>query len=212
VTMKRPMNTSKPVDKQILAMIRGHGRGFVFTASDCFALGTWPAIRQALSRLTRQGVIRRIGVSLYHYPRINESLGGEIPPAADVAALAVARKTDSRIVASGALAANVLGLSTQVPAKMVYLTNGPTRTITVDPHTLSFRHVSPRRMAANGKLSGIVFEALRYLRAASVTGDVIARLRRSLSGDAKAELKRDLPHAAGWMKPYIQQIIGKERK
>jgi hypothetical protein len=162
--------------------------------------------------LTRQGVIRRIGVSLYHYPRINEKLGGEIPPAADVVALAVARKTGSRIVPSGALAANLLGLSTQVPAKMVYLTNGPTRTITVDPHTLSFRHVSPRRMAAKGTRSGIVFEALRCVKAANVTGDVIATLQRNLSADAKAELKRDLPHAAGWMRPYIQQIIAEERK
>jgi len=162
--------------------------------------------------LTRQGVIRRIGVSLYHYPRINEKLGGEIPPPPDVVALAVARKTGSRIVASGALAANVLGLSTQVPAKMVYLTNGPTRMITVDPHTLSFRHVSPRRMAAKGKLSGIVFEALRYLKATNVTGDVITKLKRNLSADAKTELKRDLPHAAGWMRPYIQQIIAEARK
>ena len=193
-------------------MIRGHGRGSVFTASDFFALGTWPAIRQALTRLTRQGVIRRIGVSLYHYPRINEKLGGEIPPPPDVVALAVARKTGSRIVASGALAANLLGLSTQVPAKRVYLTNGPTRMITVDPHTLSFRHVAPRRMAAKGKLSGIVFEALRYVKATNVTGDVITTLQRNLSADAKAELKRDLPHAAGWMRPYIQQIIGEGRK
>ena len=193
-------------------MARGHGRGSVFTASDCYAMGTWPAVRQALTRLTRQGVIRRIGVSLYHYPRINERLGGEIPPPTEVVARAVARKTDSRIVASGALAANVLGLSTQVPAKMVYLTNGPTRMIAVDPHTLSFRHVSPRRMAAKGKISGIVFEALRYLKGANVTGDVIAKLKRNLSADAKAELKRDLPHAAGWMRPYIQQIVAEERK
>lgn len=206
------MNTNNPVDKQIVVMTRGYGRGSVFTASDFFALGTWPAIRQALTRLTRQGVIRRIGVSLYHYPRINEKLGGEIPPPPDVVALAVARKTGSRIVASGALAANLLGLSTQVPAKMVYLTNGPTRMITVDPHTLSFRHVSPRRMAAKGKLSGIVFEALRYLKATNVTGDVITKLKRNLSADAKTELRRDLPHAAGWMRPYIQQIIAEERK
>lgn len=206
------MNTSQPVDKQILVLIRSHGRGYVFTSSDFFAVGSWSAVRQALSRLTRRGVIRRIGVSLYHYPRINKTLGGEIPPAADVVALAVARKTDSRIVASGALAANVLGLSTQVPAKMVYLTNGPTRTITVDPHTLSFRHVSPRRMAANGKLSGIVFEALRYLKETSITRDVIAELKRNLTVDAKTELRRDLPHATGWMTPYIKQIIGEGRK
>jgi hypothetical protein len=201
------MKTKHPIGKKIMAQVKGRGRGWVFTASDFLALGTWPAVRKALSRLTRRGVIRRLGVSLYHYPRINEKLGGELPPAADVVATAVARKTDSRIVASGALAANVLGLSTQVPAKMLYLTNGPSRTITAGPHTLIFRHVSPRRMAAKGRISAIVFEALRYVKAQNVTEDVIEKLRRNLSADAITELNRDLPHAAGWMRPYIQQIV-----
>jgi len=204
------MKNSHPIEDKILTQIRGHGRGIVVTASDFLALGTWPAVRQALSRLSRQGVIRRLGVSLYHYPRINEKLGGELAPAADVVAAAIARKTDSRIVASGALAANVLGLSTQVPAKMVYLTNGSSRTITAGPHILIFRHVSPRRMAAKGKISAIVFEALRYLRAQNITEGVIVKLKRNLPANAKTELKRDLPHAAGWMRPYIQQIVAED--
>ena len=201
------MKTAYPIDKKMLARIYGRGRGYVFTTTDFLDLGSWPAVRQALSRLTRAGTIRRIGVSLYHYPRINEKLGGELPPPADVVAMAIARKTDSRIVASGALAANALGLSTQVPAKMIYLTNGPSRTITMEPHTLIFRHVSPRRMAARGKISAIVFEAMRYVKAQNVTEAVIAKLKRDLPAAAKAELKRDLPHAAGWMRPYIQRIV-----
>lgn len=181
--------------------------GYVFTGSDFLDLGNLLAVQQVMSRLTRDGKIRRIGTALYHYPRINEKLGGELPPAADMVALTIARRTDSRIVPSGALAVNVLGLSTQVPAKMIYLTNGPSRDITVKPYTLRFRHVSPRRMAAKGKTSAIVFEALRYLKENNITDEVIDKLRSGLSVDAKTQLKRDMPHATGWMRPYIHRIL-----
>lgn len=164
-------------------------------------------MRQALSRLARAGTIRRIGTSLYHYPVINAKLGGELPPSADAVAQTIARRTDSRIVAAGALAANLLGLSTQVPAKRVYLTDGPSRSIAGGSYSLSFRHVSPRRMAARGVISAMVFEALRYLKQEHVTEEVITRLRRSLPLIAKAQLRRDLPHAVIWMRPLLERIL-----
>jgi len=181
--------------------------GYVFAGNDFLDLGNLVAVQQVMSRLTRNGKIRRIGTALYHYPRINEKLGGELPPAPDMVALTIARRTDSRIVPSGALAVNVLGLSTQVPAKMIYLTNGPSRDITVKPYTLRFRHVAPRRMAAKGKISAIVFEALRYLKENNITDEAIDKLRSGLSAEAKTQLKRDLSHATGWMRPYIHCIL-----
>jgi len=201
------MKTSYSIANKILARIQGKGRGYVFAGNDFLDLGNLLAIQQVMSRLTRAEKIRRIGTALYHYPRVNEKLGGELPPAPDMVAMAIARKTDSHIIPSGALAVNVLGLSTQVPAKMIYLTNGPSRDITVKPYTLRFRHVSPRRMAAKGKISAIAFEALRYLKEQNITDEVIDKLRFGLSADAKIQLKRDLAHAAGWMRPYIQRIL-----
>jgi len=203
----KPQKISKSVEGRVLAKVVRRGRGSVFFGMEFLDMGRPDAVRQALSRLARASIIRRIGTSLYHYPAINEKLGGELPPAADAVAQAIARRTDSRIVAAGALAANLLGLSTQVPAKRVYLTNGPSRNIAVGSYSLSFRHVSPRRMASRGDISAMVFEALRYLKQGNAAEEAAARLRRSLPAEAKAQLRRDLRHAAVWMRPLLERIM-----
>ena len=197
----------KNIENSILQKLTHRGRGYVFSGMEFLDLGNSAAVRQALSRLTRAGTIRRIATGLYHYPAFNKMLGGELPPSMDAVAKALARRSDSRIVASGALAANRLGLSTQVPAKRVYLTNGKSRTVSVGSSTLAFRHVSPRRMAAEGETSTMVFEAFRYLGQENITDTIGNRLRRELPVEAKAELRRDMPHASMWMRPLLKRVI-----
>lgn len=199
----------KTIEEKIMAKVIRRGRGTVFFGTEFLDVGHPDAVRQALSRLARAETIRRIGSALYHYPAINDKLGGELPPSADDVARAIARRTDSRIVATGALAANLLGLSTQVPAKRVYLTNGPSRSIAVGSYSLSFRHVSPRRMAVKGEISAMVFEALRYLKQENSTEEVVTRLRRSLPLEAKVQLRRDLQYATIWMRPLVERIVRK---
>ena len=202
----RERDTSRSLEDRILANVLRRGRGAVFFGMEFLALGQPDAVRQALSRLARAGTIRRIGVGLYHYPAFNEKLGVEVSPSADSVAQAIARRTDSRIVATGALAANLLGLSTQVPAKPIYLTNGSSRKVAAGNYSIVFRHVSPRRMAARNNISALVFEALRYLKRENVTDEVVTRLRRTLPAEAKAELRRDLRHASIWMRPLAERI------
>src|SRR5437667_259151 len=109
--------TSLSLEDRIIASVTRRGRGCVFFGEDFHSFGSPEAVRQALSRLARAGTIKRIGMALYHFPAINARLGGELPPSMDTVARAIARRTGSRIVATGAQAANLLGLSTQVPAK-----------------------------------------------------------------------------------------------
>mgnify|MGYP001264941666 CR=1 FL=1 len=203
----KPSKPIKSVQESVLSKIIRGGRGAIFFGEGFLSLGNPEAVRQTLSRLTRRGTIRRIGTSLYYYPAFNSHLGGELPPSADLAAQAIAKRTDSRIVATGALAANLLGLSTQVPAKRIYLTNGPSRNLSIGTHLLSFRHVSPRRMAARGKISALVFEAIKYLRQKEMTEEVVSRLQHSLPVTAKAQLLKDLKHSAIWMRPILKRII-----
>lgn len=197
---------SLSLEDKIMASVTRRGRGFVFFGDDFLPFGSPEAVRQALSRLTRAGTIRRIGMGLYHFPAINEKLGGELPPSMDTVARAVARRTGSRIVATGAQAANLLGLSTQVPAKPIYLTNGSSRSVAIGNYSIVFRHAGPRRMGVRNDISVLVFEALRYIGRASVDDQVVARLQRSLPADAKAELRRDLHRASIWMRPIVQRI------
>jgi hypothetical protein len=198
--------TSLSLEDRIIASITRRGRGCIFFGEDFLPFGSPEAVRQALSRLARAGTIRRIGLGLYHFPAINEKLGGELPPSMDTVARAIARRTGSRIVATGAQAANLLGLSTQVPAKPIYLTNGSSRSVAIGNYSIAFRHVSPRRMAVKNDISALVSEALRYLGRANITEQVVARLRRTLPAEAKAELRRDLLRASIWMRPIVQHI------
>src|ERR1700680_3207824 len=115
------------VHHEILDRIRMRGRGKVFTPKDFLDLGSRDAADKSLSRLVKGGEIQRLGRGLYHYPRVNERLGILVGPEFDEIAEALARQTGSRVVPSGAAAANRLGLSTQVPAKLVYLSDGRTR-------------------------------------------------------------------------------------
>ncbi len=203
------MNTTHSVADRIVASLRGRGRGHVFNSADFNDLASRSALDKALSRLALKGVIRRLAYGLYHFPRINPKLGGVLNPSADAVAEAVARKTDSRVIPSGAMAANVLGFSTQVPAKAIYLTDGPSRHVRYGSQTIIFKHATPRTMVVSGKTSAVVFQALRYVGREGMTDTMVRKMRRELSSGDKQTLKRDIRHAVAWMRPILSRIIGK---
>ncbi|MFA5162217.1 MAG: DUF6088 family protein [Elusimicrobiales bacterium] len=199
-------NSSHNTTRKILRKIVHKGRGAVVFSVDFHTIGSPAAVRQALSRLTKKGTINRVGVSLYYYPVINKNLGGKLPPPADAIARAIARRTSSKIVPTGALAANMLGLSTQVPAKRVYLTNGPSRNIVAGPYSINFKHVSPRRMAVKGKDCALVLEALRFIGPGNIDDAIVSKLKTALPSKTLAQLKKDARYAPAWMQPILNQI------
>jgi len=112
------------IEQRMLYKIRAKGRGWVFSARHFLDFGSRRAVDLALFRLTNRGVIRRLGRGVYDYPTISENLG-LLSPSIDAVAKEVAGKNNSKLKITGAQAANVLRLSTQVPARIVYLTDGP---------------------------------------------------------------------------------------
>ncbi len=134
-------------DKTI-TRIQRKGRGFAFSGKDFLDLGSRASVDKALSKLTEDGQIRRISRGIYDYPRVSKALGGELSPDYDQVAHAIARKNGVRIEASGAWAANLLGLSPQVPAKIVYLTNGTSRSYRIGNQTIEFQRVGPKDLPA----------------------------------------------------------------
>ncbi|HOX22939.1 MAG TPA: DUF6088 family protein [Elusimicrobiales bacterium] len=197
---------TKPTSEKVLSKIIHRGRGSVFFSSEFLSIGKPEAVRQTLSRLTKSGTIQRIGSSLYYYPAINDKLGGKLPPSANTVAEAIAKRTNSKIMPTGALAANLLGLSTQVPAKRTYLTDGPSRNMPVGSYMFSFRHVSPRRMAVKNHISSLVFEALRFFKRENIAETMVPRLQESLPNKAKSQLVRDSRYAPFWMRALLDQI------
>ena len=163
-------------------------------------------MNQALSRLVKAGQIRRLGRGLFDFPRINPRLGGELSPAPEFVAEAVARKRGGRITPSGAYAANALGLSTQVPAKVVYVTDASGGNVKVGKQIIAFRQVAAKRVAAKHKVSSTVFQALQYLGRDGVNDGVIKQLRANLSATEKKILLKESRYAVGWISDLVKQI------
>lgn len=200
------------IQDTILDRIRGQGRGKVFTPKDFLDLGSRDAADQSLSRLAKAGEIQRLGRGLYHYPRMNDRLGIPLAPDLDEIAEALARQTGSRVVPSGAVAANRLGLSTQVPAKPVYLTDGRTREVRIGSTTIQLRHAAPKEFPAGCRTSAMVFQALRHLGQVAVDHQVVAQLRRALSAVQRQELRRDARYTTDWIASVVRQVVQDERE
>jgi hypothetical protein len=200
------------IQDEILARIRKQGRGKLFIPKDFLGLGSRAAADQSLSRLVKSGDIERIGRGLCHYPRISERLGIPLGPDLEEIADALGRQTGSRVIPSGAAAANRLGLSAQVPARPVYLSDGRSYQVRIGSTVIRIRHAAPKDLPAGSRTSAMVFQALRYLGKAAVDDRVIAQLERALSADQRQELRRDARYTTDWTAAVVREIARDEEK
>jgi len=197
--------SSQAIDSQIVAAIRGRGRGAVFVPADFLEIGSREAVDVALHRLVRQGTIRRLARGVYDFPKEHPVLGPLAPSAEDIAR-ALAGRDRTRIQPAGAYAANALGLSEQVPAKAVFLTDGPARTVKIGPTTIQLRRTTPKNMEAAGRLSGLLIQALRELGEEHITQQRRDHLKRTIPAAKRRELLKDLRLAPAWMHPIFREL------
>jgi len=192
---------------QILARIKRLGEGKAFSAKDFLDIATRGTIDVALGSLTRTGTIRRIPRGLYDMPRVNQALGGKLSPDIDEAARAIARRQHWKIVPEGAWAANLLGLSLQVPATITYLTDGPSKEVQIGRRTIRFKHARPKVMAGapDGKFA-LVVQALRYLGKEGVGQREVDALRSSLSPSEKRQLVKETQFGVDWINEVAKRI------
>jgi len=175
------------------------------TPSDFIDLADRRVIAVALSRLLKAGRLRRPSRGVYVYPKKSELLG-ELAPKPEEIVKAISRAGGERIQASGAYAANLLGLSDQVPAKVVYLTDGHSRTLHVRHLPIELRQASAKRLAIAGRVSGTVAEALRHLRKDQVDDQVVEKLRRRLSESEKNQLLKDIKRVPAWIGEVFRSL------
>ena len=194
------------ITSNIKNQITGMGRGAIFAPTDFSDIGSRASVDQALSRLAEQGVIRRLTRGLYDYPKQSARFG-LLSPSADDIARAVARKDNQVLQPSPALAANQLGLSTQVPSKPTYMTDGPTRTKAVGRLVIQFRNASTKTLVGAGQKTGAVFQALRYIGKDGVDDQVVRKLASVLDDNDLAQLIKQSKHVPAWMQPVVQQIV-----
>jgi predicted transcriptional regulator of viral defense system len=196
---------SQIIQHKVLSRIYGKGRGWVFTPNIFLELGSRSAVDKSLQRLEDAGTIRRVARGLYDYPKRHKKLG-ILSPQPDAIARAVSRSAATRLQPSGAYAVNLLGLSQQVPAKIVYLTDGAEKTVVVGKQEIRLKRTTPKNMKTAGRVSGVVIQAFRYLKKDSVDSAVIDQLCRTLSDADKAQLWNDRVYAPAWMHSHFQAI------
>jgi hypothetical protein len=178
------------------------------TLKDFADLGSPESIKISVHRLSKEGVIQRLKIGLYYYPEKSELLGA-VPARLENIAHALANKYKVKIQPSGAYAANLLGLSEQVPARMIYLTDGESRKIIIGKRQIILKKTTPKNMSLTGKMSGLVIQALRYIGKEHIDEKKINILKRRLSEEGKKMLAKDAQYAPNWIIKIIREnLIG----
>lgn len=212
ISVKNTMAThSKSIYLLIRSRIFGNGRGWVFTPKHFQDLGSDSAVDSALRRLKAAGTIRHLARGLYDYPKVDPQLGALLPSTDDIAK-ALAGRDEIRLQSSGAHAANQLGLSTQVPMKVVYLTDGPSKMVKLGKQQIQLRRTTPKNMATAGKISGMAIQALKHLGKDQVDDDVIATLNKRLDDAARKQLMNDIRNAPAWIADIFRIIATPQKE
>lgn len=194
------------IENKVLNKIYGHGRGWAFSQIDFATHGTRSAIDVALHRLVEKGTIRRVIRGIYDYPEYSNLLGKYLSPDIDKVGQAIARKFSWRIQPSGPTALNVLRLSTQVPSKYVYLSDGPSKVFTVGRTTIKFKTTVLKEVGFKLHESALIVVAFRSLGKDRLTADVINNTRKWLDPGNRSLVLKDTTKVTGWIYAAIRKV------
>ena len=194
------------IEDQIFKKIKDNKRGKIFFPASFSNLGSEDAIHQALKRLTEKGILLRIAHGIYLYPKIDPELGILYPPIDEIAK-AIAKRDKARIIPTGVQALNILGLSTQVPMKVVYLTDGAQRNISIGNQSIKFKKTSPRNLATKGEISGLVIQALREIGKDNASADQLRIIYEILRKEDPSIVKNDAGLAPAWISKIMSTAL-----
>lgn len=196
-----------PMADRIMEKVCAYDRGsWVCMPKDFLDLGSRAAVDQALSRLVKSGRLRRVGRGLYDRPRFSPVLNQLAPVDLNVVVDTLKRRYRIQIMPNGLQAANQLGLTTAVPAKACYLTDGASRTVRVGGRIIQFRHVSPRIMQWAGRSAAPVVQALHWLGPNAANDQVVAILKHRLPDAVKQDLRQNRDDLPRWMRRLAGDI------
>lgn len=192
------------IESKILTQIESLPRGAILFPADFSELGSSEAVRLSLFRLEKEGIITRVAQGIYARTKESKLIGRVLPSAEEVAE-AIANRDRIRTVPTGSYALNALGLSTQVPMKIVLLTDGSPREIKVGKRTIKFKKTTPKSLMATGKISRLAIQALKEIGNGKVTEEEENKIIELLKKEDVNDLKHDIALAPVW----IQKIMKK---
>ena len=192
--------------EQIGTLISVKPKGTLFFPDDFQHTGSSEAVRKALQRLENKGTIRRVAHGIYVRPKVSTYIG-EVWPTAEEVAQAIAKRDKIRLVPTGIYALHALGLSTQVPLKLVILTDGAARTIKVGKRTIKLKKTTPKNLMGKGKISSLVIQALREIGKDKVNDAELKQIMKLLKEEDRLHLKHDIKLAPEWIKQIMKEAI-----
>ena len=193
-------NTEENIEKTI----KRKPKGTLLFPEDFAMLGTSVAIRKALQRLREKGLIKQVAHGIYARPKMNDFIGEVMPSAEDVAK-GIAQRDKIRLLPTGAYALNALGLSTQIPLNIVFLTDGAARTIKVGKRTIKLKKTTPKNLLAKGEISALVIQALREIGKDKATNEELKKIIELLKKEVPKNLIYDISLAPEWIKEIMKQ-------
>jgi len=194
------------VENKVVSRIYGSQRGWAFSKNDFLDLGGDDLVRKALSSLEAKGTIRRVLRGLYDYPRFSKLLNEPMGPDLDQVAQAFSRKHGWRIQPSENTALNLLGLSAQVPAQAVYLSDGPAKTYKIGNRQLIFKKRALKESGFSHRESELVVQALKALGRERIDAEVHRTLSESIPAATWKKMVRDTRTAPAWVHEVIRTI------
>jgi hypothetical protein len=190
---------------RILTKLSRSKRGSVVFPGDFNDTGSPEAVRKALSRLEKEGYLQRMAKGIYFVPQVDPVLGVLYPSTEEIAQQ-IARRDKARILPTGLYALNRLGLSTQVPLKVTFLTDGSPRKLKVGKRLIAFKATSPKKLAVKGPISGLIIQALQELGVHAVTADIKNRLQTLLAKEDEKNIIHDANLAPAWIRQLLQTL------
>ena len=180
--------------------------GSVYVAVDFVDISDKTSVNAYLARLVDEGLIRRILRGVYDKPEYNDFLEEYVAPSPDKVANALARNFGWSIVPCGDAALNLLGLSTQVPAAWVYVSDGTYKEYTYDNTTIQFKRTTNKEVSKLSYKTALTVQALKALGKDKIDDTVISRLGKLLTAEEKKTMLEEAKAATSWIYEYIKQI------
>ena len=177
----------------------------IFFISDYADLGAAETIRKILHEATISGVLEKAGHGIYIKPKISRF--GKVPVPLEKIAREIAARDKCQILPTGSTAAHLIGLSTQVPMNLSYITTGSTRAIKIGDRKISFRHASPKNFAAKGSVIPLLIQGIKEIGAENISGVEYEAIRLFIDKQQDPYLQEDLQLAPAWIQRIIKKLM-----
>lgn len=191
------------VQTRIENEIKSMKRGSILFPSNFDDIGNVEVVKKSLLRLENKKFLVRLAHGIYLYPKQDKLLGILYPTIGEIA-VAIAERDKARIIPTGTTALNKLGLSTQIPMNIVFLTDGAPRSIVVGKRTIKFKRTSPKNLAVKGKITSLIIQALKEIGKDNITAAQLEKIKIYLEKEKQEIIEHDAKLAPVWISKIMK--------